>query len=183
MSNYRRNFVPGGTFFFTVVTHERRPILVTEIGRKSLREAIQNVRERHPFEIVALVLLPDHLHTVWTLPANDSDYSSRWGLIKERFTREFMNRGGSEGTSTISRSSQRERAVWQRRFWEHTCRDEIDLKRCVDYLHWNPVKHGLARAVADYPWSTFHRFVREGEYEPNWGRDLSFPVPIGAGWE
>ncbi|HEY1376065.1 MAG TPA: hypothetical protein VGF55_04695 [Gemmataceae bacterium] len=118
---------------------------------------------------MAVVLLPNHLHTIWTLPPDDADYSLRWGLVKERFTRRYLKGGGAEGMISQSRRQHRERAVWQRRFWEHTVRDEDDLKRCADYVHWNPVKHGLVGRVRDYRWSSFHRFARAGEYEPNWG--------------
>jgi putative transposase len=183
MPEYRRNFVPGATYFFTVVTLERRPILTTEIGRSSLRKAIEGVQKKRPFHQFAIALLPDHIHAVWTLPPGDPNFSVRWRQIKEAFTRHFTNGGGSEAATTASRVRHRERAVWQRRFWEHTCRDEDDLKRCVDYLHWNPVKHGLVQAVADYPWSTFHKFVREGEYDPGWGRDVSFPGLISSEWD
>jgi putative transposase len=183
MPNYRRNFVPGGTYFFTVVTHERRPILTDEAGRDSLRRSIHDVGLKRPFHLVAIVLLPDHIHAVWTLPPGDAKYSLRWAQIKEGFTRLYLESGGNEGRVTNSRSAHRERAVWQRRFWEHTCRDEEDLKRCVDYIHWNPVKHGLARSVREYPWSSFHRFVREGEYDPDWGREVAFPGKMEAGWE
>lgn len=183
MPEYRRSFLPGGTYFFTVVTHERRPILSADQSRMCLRRAISDVKIKSPFDLVAFVLLPDHLHTIWTLPKGDRDYSIRMARIKEGFTRHYLRTGGDEGMMTASRSGRRERAVWQRRFWEHTCRDEDDLKRCVDYLHWNPVKHGLVRAVGDYPWSSFHRFVREGEYDPAWGRAVSFAGIIGAEWD
>ena len=116
-----------------------------------------------------IVLLPDHLHAVWTLPPADHDYSTRWRRIKGRFTREYLAAGGRDGTATNSRTLRGKQAVWQRRYWEHTCRDEADVKRCVDYIHWNPVKHGLASRVSDYPWSTFHRFVQLGEYSLDWG--------------
>jgi putative transposase len=169
MPDYRRNNHPGATFFFTVVTHERRPVLTTDLGRYCLRQALLGVKAQRPFDHVAVVLLPDHLHAIWTLHSGDSDYSIRWAQIKERFTRLFLDGGGEEGAGSASRTRHRERGVWQRRFWEHTCRDEDDLKRCVDYLHWNPVKHGLVRFVEEYPWSSFHRFVRAGEYEHRWG--------------
>ncbi len=183
MPDYRRNFIPGGTYFFTVVTLDRRPILITEAGRACLRAAIGTIRKKRPFDLVACVLLPDHLHTVWTLPPGDPDYSIRWRQIKEQFSRNYHEAGGDEASMTESRLRHRERAIWQRRFWEHTCRDEDDLKRCVDYLHWNPVKHGLVSTVGDYPWSTFHRFVREGEYAKDWGRDNSFLGSIESAWE
>jgi putative transposase len=182
--NFRCYYVPGGTYFFTVVTHERRPILTTKLGRKCLRHAIEDELTRATFALVAIVLLPDHLHAVWTLPAGDSSYSLRWARIKEQFTREFLKAGGSEGRTTANRVKHRERAVWQHRFWEHTVRDADDLKRCVDYLHYNPVKHGLVSRVAEYPWSTFHKYVRLGEYEPGWGTgEVAVPEVPGAEWE
>jgi putative transposase len=169
MSRYRRNYVPGGTYFFTVVTRGRRPILTDELSRLFLRNAISDVRSKRPFEIVAWVLLPEHLHTIWTLPPRDDDYSTRWQRIKEAFTRKLLPLGERKKSRSTSRAMKRERDVWQRRFWEHTVEDEEDLKRCVDYIHWNPKKHGLVRCVRDWPWSTFHRFVDEGEYTVNWG--------------
>jgi putative transposase len=178
MPHYRRNYVPGGTYFFTIVTHQRGPILGIELGRRCLHEALQEEKNKRPFEIFAMVLLPDHVHSVWVLPSGDHDYSLRWQKIKEGFTRRFLHSGGDEGASTQSRLRHRERAIWQRRFWEHTCRDQEDLKRFLDYLHWNPVKHGLVRRVRDYPWSSFHRFVRLGEYDLGWG-DVD-PCP---GWD
>ncbi len=169
MSTYRRNYVPGGTFFFTVVTAERRAILTTELGRACLRSAIATVRQRRPWQIFAFVLLPDHLHTVWILPPGDSDYPVRWRRIKEEFTRNWLASGGDEADVSASRKSKEERGVWQRRYWEHTVRDEDDLKRCVDYVHWNPKKHGYVARVADWKWSSFHRFVAAGEYHLDWG--------------
>src|SRR5688572_30158789 len=115
MPNFRRNYVPGGMYFFTAVTHERRPILTTDLGRRCLREAIAAEQARAPFELLAIVLLPDHLHTVWVLPDGDADYSTRWRRIKDRFTRQFLKGGGQEGTTTPSRLRHQERAVWQHR--------------------------------------------------------------------
>jgi putative transposase len=175
MSEYRRWFVPGGTYFFTVVTHQRRPILATELGRRSLREAFAEVRSSRPILVVAIALLPDHLHAIWTLPVSDVDYSTRWRRIKSCFTRSFLAAHGKEGVLSDSRIARQERAIWQRRFWERTCRDEDDLKRCADYVHWNPVKHGLVSRVRDYPWSSFHRFVRSGEYSIDWGGENPCP--------
>ena len=183
MAQYIRNYVPGGTYFFTVVTHQRRPILTSELGRPLLRAAFDKILTRRPVTIVAIVLLPDHLHTVWTLPADDTDYSLRWGQIKEAFTRSYLASGGSEGHRSASRVSHRERAVWQPRFWEHTCRDEDDLKRCVDYIHWNPIKHGLIVKPAQYPWSSFHRFIKLGEYPPDWGDQDPSPGFNAPEWE
>lgn len=164
----------GRIFFFTVVTHERRAILATDRGRMALRHAIRCVRAEHPFRIVAIVLLPDHLHAVWELPAADSDYSMRWRLIKSRFTRLWTESGGDEGMIGPSRARKAERGLWQRRFYEHTCRDDDDLKRCVDYLHINPVKHHLVARARDWAWSSFHQYVKLGEYPPDWGGDDSW---------
>ncbi len=169
MTNYRRNYVKGGTYFFTVVTHQRRPLLTTPLGRTALREAIVSVRHRRPFTLDAIVLLPDHLHAVWTLPPDDTDFSTRWRQIKTLFTRRWLNEGGSETSQSLSRKIKGEHVIWQRRFFEHTCVDENDMKRCFDYLHVNPLKHKLVERVVDWPWSSFHRYVRLGEYSPDWG--------------
>jgi putative transposase len=183
MSNYRRNYVPGGTYFFTAVTHERRPLFDGDHPRSLLRAAIQAVRSKRPFDIVATVLLPDHFHCVWTLPEGDADYSTRWRQIKEAFTVSYLKAGGAEGTMSASRRRHGERSVWQRRFWEHTCKDQDDLNRCLDYIHWNPVKHGLVQLVRDYPWSSFHRYVEEGVYPPDWGGENPCPGYDDPEWE
>ncbi len=127
------------------------------------------VRRKRPFRIDAIVLLPDHLHAVWSLPEGESDYSTRWQLIKRRFTKEYLKTGGVEAVRSASRLAKGERSVWQRRFFEHTVRDEADMKRCVDYVHVNPLKHGLVARVREWPWSSFHRYVRLGEYSIDWG--------------
>ncbi len=168
MRRYLRNRL-GRTFFFTLVADERRPILTTELGRACLNAAIVEVRSTRPFELTAIALLPDHLHAVWTLPEGDADYSTRWKAIKADFTRRWLAGGGTEGTLTPSRLAKGERSIWQRRFYEHTCRDDADLNRCVDYVHVNPLKHGLVERVYDWPWSSFHRFVELGEYPREWG--------------
>ncbi|OGS93340.1 MAG: transposase [Gallionellales bacterium GWA2_59_43] len=155
MSNYRRARVPGGSYFFTLVSHDRRPVLTGENVRVALREAVQAVRDEHPFFVEAWVLLPDHLHCIWRLPEDDSDYALRWAQIK-RFTRHRLGMP-SEGK------------LWQPRYWEHCIRDENDFARHVDYIHWNPVKHGLVNCAADWPYSTFHRFVAAGGYPRDWG--------------
>ncbi len=170
MSDYRPYYVPGGTYFFTVVAHQRRPLFSGENARSCLRQAILDEQQHRPFNLFAICLLPDHIHSIWTLPRNDDQYSIRWSKIKEEFTRSYLNDCGTEGQITDSRKKHRERAVWQRRFWEHTVKDEDDLKRCADYIHWNPVKHRLVSRVRDWPWSSFHRFVEAGEYEIDWGR-------------
>jgi putative transposase len=169
MPEYLRWHVPGGTYFFTVVTQGRRPILCADVARRCLREAFDKVRKDWPFEVFAIVLLPDHLHAIWTLPDGDDRYSVRWKRVKEEFTRRYLKSGGSELALSASRRTQGERGIWQRRFWEHTVRDEDDLKRCADYVHWNPKKHGYVERVRDWPWSSFHRFVQLGEYDLCWG--------------
>ncbi|WP_425398251.1 REP-associated tyrosine transposase [Aeoliella sp.] len=170
MPNYRRRYVPGGTYFFTAVTHERRQLFLHESARRLLRCAIETVQESYPFHMFAVCLLPDHLHCVWTLPEGDTNYSMRWRRIKDEFTTQWVARRGEEGIRSESRLAKKERGIWQRRYWEHAVVDEDDLKRCVDYIHWNPRKHGLVENVKDWTWSSFHRFVAAGEYEADWGR-------------
>ena len=168
MPNYRRLFVPGGTFFFTVVTERRAGILCDPHARQCLREAFRITKTRWPFEIHAIVLLPDHLHTIWSLPDSDSDFSRRWAFLKKSFTQSWLKHAGDEQPISVSRRKNRRRGVWQRRFWEHAIRHEKELERHCDYIHHNPVKHGLAPCPHAWPYSSFHRFVREGYYMPNW---------------
>ena len=175
MSDYRRNLVPGGSYFFTCVTFHRQKILTTNLGRECLHEAIECVRRNHPFTIVATVLLPDHWHTIWSMPSGDEQYPLRWMRVKEEFTKLWLDRGGAELSQSESRKGHRYRGVWQKRYWEHTVRNEQDLERCVDYIHWNPRKHRVAKRVHDWPWSSFHRFVDSGHYDVDWGG--SDPVP------
>ncbi len=169
MSGYRRNFVPGGTFYFTLVAYDRRPILTTSLGRRCLREAISKIKGVSPFRLFAICLLPEHLHTVWTMPPGDSDYPTRWKRIKHEFSSRWLAAGGTEAEVTAAEKAEGRRGIWQPRYWEHTVSDEDDLERCVDYIHWNPRKHGLVDRVRDWPYSSFHRFVEEGHYEINWG--------------
>lgn len=182
MPDYRRWYVPGGTYFFTLVTHCRRPMLCGDHERNYLHEAIEKVRKDWPLEIVAFVLLPDHLHTVWTLPEGDDRYSTRWRRIKEEFTLAYLAAGGTEIRPSLSRVKQGERGIWQRRFWEHTVRGTEDLKRCVDYVHWNPKKHGYVTNVRDWPWSSFHRYVTLGEYPVDWGAEDPTPGYDAPEW-
>jgi putative transposase len=182
MPDYRRWYVPGGTFFFTVISFERRKFLVEELARNALRDAIENVRAKLPFEITAMVLLPDHLHAVWTLPPGDSNYPLRWKRIKELFSRTYLGAGGTEAALSVSRERHGERGIWQRRYWEHTIEDEDDLKMCVDYIHWNPKKHGYITDVRDWPWSSFHRFVSAGEYTLQWGAEDPCPGYDAPEW-
>jgi putative transposase len=164
MPRYIRAHVPGGTFFFTVALLERRQRLLTEYIA-DLRNAFASVRAQRPFTIDAAVILPDHLHCIWTLPDGDTNFSGRWHAIKSKFSRS-LPKGESLSAQRIAKG---ERGVWQRRFWEHAIRDEGDFGRHMDYVHYNPVKHGHARRVADWPFSTFHRCVECGLYAPDWG--------------
>lgn len=171
MPNYRRVRIPGVTYFFTVVTYKRRKILTILESRQILRAIINEVRQQCPFTICGWVLLPDHIHCIWTLPENDGDYSKRWGLIKAGFSKRAKNLFHCDEWMTNLKQKYREATIWQRRFWEHMIRDENDLRRHLDYLHFNPVKHGLVKCVKDWPYSTFHRFVKNGSYPPDWGGD------------
>ena len=169
MANYRRWRHTGRSYFLTLVTHSRRPILTTEQGRLFLRRAISCVRQRHPFSLVATVLLPDHWHLVMKLPRADDRYSLRIKQIKTVFGRQWIDAGLPEARRTRSQTNRGMRGIWQPRFWEHLIRDENDRDRCFDYIHWNPRKHGLVERVVDWKWSSFHRFVKLGSYEPMWG--------------
>ena len=182
MQRLRRNLVAGGIYFFTVVTHQRRPILTTELGRKCLHESIGLQLKRQPFDLLAIVLLPDHLHTMWQLPPGDDDYSTRWKQIKEQFTRKYCDRGGKEGDLSTNRLQHRERGIWQHRFWEHTIEDDDDFKHCLDYIHWNPVKHGFVKMPSEYKLSSFLKWVKLGEYDRGWGLGEVVDVP-GSEWE
>ncbi len=182
MPNYKRNLLPGGTFFFTLVTHERRPWLCTEKARKALRLAIGEVRAKRPFTIRAWVLLPDHLHCLWMLPADDDDFPLRWRLIKTGVTRQCADLCDDLPESP-SRSQRAEGHLWQRRFWEHTIRDERDYAAHCDYIHYNPVKHGHCKSPGDWPYSTFHRFVASGSYPADWGADQAPKSVAGIGRE
>jgi REP-associated tyrosine transposase len=168
MSNYRRARTAGGTFFFTVVSYRRQSFLCDDAVRSALRDAVRAVGDVKPFTVDAWVLLPDHLHCIWTLPPGDGDFSSRWSQIKARVSREIGARYCRTDWLTGSKRKHRESTIWQRRFWEHCIRDEEDLRRHMDYVHFNPVKHGLVKAVADWPYSTFHRLVAEGVYPETW---------------
>ena len=168
MTEYRRIWLPGATWFFTVNLERRENRLLVE-RIDALRTAFRYVRERHHFQLEAVVILPDHLHCIWTLPPGDTDFSTRWGLIKSHFSRVIET---GEHVSR-SRAKRGERGIWQRRFWEHLIRDQNDFKRHADYVHWNPVKHGWVQRVADWPHSTFHAFRQRGIYPEDWGGENS----------
>jgi putative transposase len=164
MPRYIRAAVPGATYFFTVTLADRESdLLVREIER--LRRAYAGVQRRLPFETVAVCVLPDHLHAIWRLPEGDSAYAIRWQQIKRSFSLGLDNRA----LVTSSQHGKRERGIWQRRYWEHLIRDDDDLARHVDYIHFNPVKHGHVRRVADWPYSSFHRWVKDGRLPAAWG--------------
>ncbi len=166
MPNYRRAPIAGGTFFFTVVTYRRRPILTDPQVRSALRNAVALVRQEQPFVVDAWVLLPDHMHCIWTLPRGDANFSRRWGRIKAVVTKQL-----STGERRVPSETGRrwEGTIWQRRFWEHRIRDSRDLRHHMDYVHYNPVRHGLVSCVAEWPFSSFHRLCREGVYPHDWG--------------
>ena len=175
MPNYRRAYIPDGTWFFTVNLLERHgnDLLVREIDR--LRSVVLRVRELQPFDIDAWVVLPEHMHCIWTLPAGDSDFSTRWRIIKTLFLRSLPK---TERRSAV-RLAAGERGIWQRHYWEHCIRDDADYARHMDYVHVNPLKHGLVSRVVDWPYSSFHRLVRDGVYPADWCGDVA--AEVGGG--
>jgi len=162
MVRYRRNFVAGGTFFFTLTLRDRASRVLVEHA-DALREAFRAARQRHPFAIEAVVVLPEHLHLVMTLPPEDDGYEARIRFIKGRFSHRVAQLG-----VPILRNVRGEYDLWQRRYWEHTIRDEEDMQHHVDYIHFNPVKHGHALRAADWPHSSIHRYVRLGWVKEDW---------------
>ena len=182
MPDYRRSFIEGGTYFFTVVTFQRQPILVNDFARGILHQAWMEVNKRFPFETVAVCLLPDHLHCIWRLPEGDANYSTRLKEIKRRFSTGYLQEIGPGGERNASRQRKHEAAIWQRRFWEHTIENEEDLEVHLDYIHYNPIKHGLVEKAKDWPYSSFARYVKEGIYDKDWvGGDEGRLK--GVGWE
>ncbi|MEN8167237.1 MAG: transposase [Pseudomonadota bacterium] len=177
MTQYRRVKIEGATYFFTVNCAERRgnALLIEHIGL--LRQVFRKVKQDHPFVIDAMVVLPDHLHCIWTLPPGDENYKTRWSLIKAGFSRGIP----SGEKVSASRAKRGERGIWQRRYWEHLIRDERDFRRHVDYIHWNPVKHGCANRVKDWPHSSFHAFVQRGIVDVEWGGGDETDFDVGEG--
>ncbi|HWL07523.1 MAG TPA: transposase [Planctomicrobium sp.] len=171
MSDYRRWYLEGGTYFFTVVTQDRQPLFADPYARMLLRQSVRSVLQSHPFKIIAIVLLPDHLHTIWSLPRGDHDFSTRWQRIKTSFSFQWLRCGGMETDVSAARKKRGARGVWQRRFWEHLIRDERDLESHFDYIHFNPVKHGLVQNPWDWEWSSFRKYLRLGHYPAEWGRN------------
>jgi putative transposase len=168
MSNYRRVFIPGGTFFFTLVTYNRQPIFSNPENVSRLRCAIAQVKAEMPFDIVGAVVLPDHLHFIWKLPTGDRNYSKRVGRLKVLFTQSLRGERALPQNVSISRRKHRESNVWQRRFWEHTIQDEEDFEMHLNYIHYNPVKHGLVSCPHLWSSSSFHSWVRTGGYDSQW---------------
>ncbi len=164
MTNYRRSHVAGASYFFTVncAARHNNQLLMEQVDL--LRTVFLKVKTEHPFHVDAIVILPDHLHCIWSLPPGDADYKTRWALIKAGFSRQLPD----EEHRSQSRIKRGERGIWQRRYWEHLIRDDLDYRRHVDYIHWNPVKHAVARRVIDWPYSSFHKYVDQGIYPTDW---------------
>lgn len=180
MSRYQRSTTPGTSYFFTLVSYLRRPVLCDEPVRVALRHAIQTTRRELPFSIDAWVLLPDHLHCIWTLPEGDASFSARWSKIKRRVSLACRSEYRKEELLTPSRRRRHESTVWQRRYWEHMIRDDADMAAHFDYVHYNPVRHGLVAQAGDWPWSSFHRCVRQDLYPADWAAS---PTPLRSSGE
>jgi len=167
MSRYRRAKVEGGTFFFTVALADRsKDFLVRHVDH--LRQSYKFVVDHYPFETIAICILPDHLHAIWSLPREDWNFALRWSLVKSKFSR-VLPAAEMRSQSNVAK---RDKGIWQRRYWEHTIRDDIDLERHVDYIHYNPVKHGYVSQVQDWPHSSFHRYVERGLLPLDWGGNI-----------
>lgn len=162
MVAYRRNRVQGACYFFTVNVKNRRLNLLTD-HIDELRLAFKETQEKYPFNIIAIVILPDHIHAIWRLPAGDDDYSGRWKSLKANFTHKLQYK------LTLRKNARGEYGIWQSRFWEHTIRDEQDMQRHIDYIHYNPVKHGYCQQVNEWQYSSFHHYVQCKKLAINWG--------------
>jgi putative transposase len=161
---YRRTLIPGATYFFTVNLLNRKSCLLTD-NIHQLRYAFRTARRYHPFTIDGIVILPDHLHMVMSLPKEDRNYSLRWNIIKGIFSKQIEPKEPIGG----SRQKKRERGIWQRRFWEHLIRDELDYEQHLNYIHFNPVKHGYVTTATEWEFSSIHRFIQAGILPKNWG--------------
>lgn len=180
MPNYRRAHVPGGTYFFTVVTHRRRRLFHLAENRILLGDAIRECLRDWAFDLNAIVLLPDHLHAIWSLPPGDDNYSGRWSVIKKTFTVNYLANGGQDWAVSAGKKKENRRGVWQRRFWEHVIEDEDGYETHFDYIHYNPVKHKLVSCPRDWEATSFHRWVNQGVYPADWGcgnyPPITFPI-------
>ncbi|PKO08177.1 MAG: transposase [Chloroflexi bacterium HGW-Chloroflexi-2] len=168
MPEYRRLLINGGTFFFTVVTYNRIPLFKNPKCRSILHNAWEDTQRRFPFKTIAICLLPDHLHCIWQLPEDDANYSVRWKEIKRLFTKQYLIEIGPGQQRNKSRQKRQEAAIWQRRFWEHAIKNDGDFERHLDYIHYNPIKHGYVEKASDWQWSSFHKFVHQGIYDNDW---------------
>ncbi|MEH1905935.1 MAG: transposase [Nostoc sp.] len=171
MPNYRRPHILGGTYFITQVTYQRQPWLCSDIGRTALRAALNHVRKNYPFSIDAFVLLPDHFHSLWTLPEGDRNISIRMLLIKRFVTKYYGHQLGLDIGISRSREKRKEGNLWQRRFWEHLIRDDVDFTNHCDYIHYNPVRHQLCESPQEWTFSSIHRFIQQKIYPLHWGGD------------
>lgn len=177
MPNYHRIFIPGGTFFFTVNTYHHQPIFTNPDVFSLFRKSVTAVMEKHPFCEEAYCILPNHIHTLWTLPEHDSDYSLRWRAIKGNFSRWYQELYGAVIVQNKSHRNRKEAAIWQRRYWEHLIRDDRDYNNHMDYIHFNPVKHGLVRLPQEWIWSSLVIHVKNGYYPPDWGDGMEHGIP------
>lgn len=182
MSNFRRVPGAGETYFFTLVTHDRHSWLCHDLARTALRTAIVNVRQKHPFAMDACVLLPNHLHCIWTLPEGDREYANRWKLIKSYVTKRCGKDLMKHVELSEARQKRQEGNLWQRGFVEHTIKDEADFVEHCDYIHYNPVRHGLCHAAQEWEFSSIHRFVEQGVYQPGWGK-VEKPIAATEIWD
>lgn len=174
MPEYRRAKIEAGTYFFTLVTYQRQNIFLSPEARLLFLDAINYVKQYRIFELIAYCVLPDHIHLIISLPENDADFSTRLSLIKRRFTKQYTSRFGGLLPKSESYAKRKEVGIWQRRFWEHFIRGEEDLNRHIDYIHYNPVKHGLVGSVCDWKDSSFYDYVKSGHYTMDWGQDYKF---------
>jgi putative transposase len=178
---YRRAKVPGGTYFFTLVTYNRKKLFNNPQNVELLRKSFRYVMEKHPFILEDAVILPDHLHCIWQLPEGDHNFSTRWRLIKSYFSRKCEK--PDEAKNTKSRIKKQEKAIWQRRFWEHHIKDQEDYNNHLDYIHYNPVKHNLVKTPQDWEYSSFKRYVTQGIYDLHWGSDQEILFGDNIGME
>ena len=182
MANYRRDKTPGGWYFLTLVTYQRKPIFADSNSVLLFKKVLMQIKENDPFNIIAIVILPEHIHMIIQLPDEDSHYSRKIAKIKREFGKEFLEINPHEVHLTESNLNRKERGIWQRRFWEHKIRNQDDLKKHIDYIHINPVKHGDVQKIADWKWSSFLKFVRNGYYQLDLS-DLSIQDIKGAEWD
>ena len=170
---YRRFYIQGGTYFFTVVTYNRKPIFSSDEVISLLRCSFHYTMQKHPFTIIANVILPDHMHFIWTLPENDDNYSLRWQMIKNHFTRHYINK--EIKSSSSSKQLKGEKDIWQRRFWEHYIYNQEDFENHFNYIHYNPVKHEYVESASEWEYSSIHKYIKEGYEEPTeTGMDLEW---------